>query len=277
MTCQTGSGDRPPAIGDGKGVALPSTRQPHHEVTAGFPNNREMMMIKISGLAFAATTLALLPVGANAADPLARRAPASPIYAPVKAKDWSGGYIGVHGGLDANAFKSSGATPNIPALNFSGKKNTRGLGGGNVGVQAGYNFQSGNIVYGVEAESSLVFGAKKKSSTHLGVEQTSRHALKGRLGYSFGSTLVYGVAGVGIAPVRYTSPAVGLTPASRKSETRVGPLVGIGVEQMLTNNLSLKGEVDYLALGKQKMNFAAGRTNITAGELSAKIGLNYRF
>ncbi|MCA0401742.1 MAG: porin family protein [Proteobacteria bacterium] len=234
-------------------------------------------MMKISGLAFAAATFAVMSGGAHAADPLARRLPPSPAYAPAKAKDWSGAYIGVHGGFDANGFKSSGASPNIPALNFSGRKNTRGVGGGHAGIQAGYNFQSGNIVYGVEAESALTFGSKKKSTTHLGVEQTSRHALKGRLGYSFGSTLVYGVAGIGIAPVRYTSPAVGATPVSRKSVTRVGPLLGLGVEQMLTENVSLKGEVDYLMLGKQKVNFAAGRTSITAGELSAKVGLNYRF
>jgi outer membrane immunogenic protein len=232
------------------------------------------MMNRVSGLALAAA-LVLLPGAAGAADPLARRPAPAAAPMPARVMDWSGGYIGVHGGGDANGFKSSGASPNINALNFSGKRNTRGIGGGRLGVQAGYNFQAGNLVYGIEAESALLLGSRKKSATHLGVEQHSRHALKARLGYSFGSTLVYGIAGIGIAPVRYTSPATGGFASSRKNETRAGPR--FGVEQMLTDRISLKGEVDYLALGKQKMNFAAGRSNITAGDLSAKIGVNYRF
>ncbi len=241
------------------------------------PTNRETMMNRITGLALTAAALVLLPGAAGAADPLARRPAPAAAPIPARVMDWSGGYIGVHGGGDANGFKSSGASPNINALNFSGKRNTRSMGGGRLGVQAGYNFQAGSLVYGVEAESALLLGSRKKSSTHLGVEQHSRHALKARLGYSFGSTLVYGVAGIGIAPVRYTSPATGGFASSRKNETRAGPLLGFGVEQMLTDRISLKGEVDYLALGKQKMNFAAGRTHVTAGDLSAKIGVNYRF
>lgn len=221
-----------------------------------------------------AAAISLLASGAQAADVGRPQRPM--VYAPAKAQDWSGGYIGVHGGLEAQGFKSR-ATPNAPALNFSGKKNTRGLGGGSAGVQAGYNFQSGNVVYGVEGEASAVFLEKKKASTGLKAESNSRAALKGRLGYAFGSTLVYGVAGVAVAPSRYTSPANGIHAAKRRSVTSAGPLLGVGVEHKLTETVSLKAEADYAFQPRKTLRFPAGTSKIDSGAFSTKIGLNYHF
>lgn len=221
-----------------------------------------------------AAAFSLYASGVQAAD--ARRPQRPVVYAPTKAQDWSGGYIGAHGGLEAQGFKSR-ATPNVPALNFSGKKNTRGLGGGNAGVQAGYNFQSGNVVYGIEGEASAVFLGKKKATTGLKAESRGRAALKGRLGYAFGSTMVYGVAGVAVTPTRYTSPANGIHAAQRRSVTSVGPLLGVGVEHKLTEALSIKAEADYTFQPRKTLRFPAGTSKIDSGALSAKLGLNYHF
>ncbi|MFM9976257.1 MAG: outer membrane protein [Beijerinckiaceae bacterium] len=237
-------------------------------------------------LAVIAAAMIILPTGAYSADPagLNRRAPASPF--PAKTRDWSGAYVGVHGGFLGSGFKTKTASPNIPALNVTtpltgavNNRNRRGrsVNSGGGGVQAGYNFQTGNIVYGVEAETTFTGGGKKKSTTNLTVEQNNRSALKGKLGYSFGSTLLYATAGVAVASARYNSPAVGLTRAGRKSVTNVGPLVGIGVEQMLTENLSLKGEVEVSSFGNKRLILPAGTTNVESGQVAAKVGLNYRF
>lgn len=214
---------------------------------------------------------------ALAADFGTRRAAPSPAFTPERVQNWSGGYIGVHGGLEVDAFKSVSASPNIPALNFSGKKNTKGLGGGSLGLQAGYNWQSGNVVYGVEAEGSGLFLSSKKSAGDLKPDASSRLAAKGRLGYSFGSTLLYGTAGLALSPQRITSPAVGVNPAARKSLTRVGPLLGLGVEHKITQNVSLRAEVDYALQGERRMVFPAGTTKVQSGAISAKAGLNWHF
>lgn len=221
----------------------------------------------------------MLPLQAQAADPagIGKR----PVYAaamnPARARDWSGAYLGIHGGLASSGFRSSSAAPNIPALNFPDRRNTRGLSGGMAGLQAGYNFQSGNLVYGVEGEASLLMLNRKKSATGLSAEQGSRFALKGRLGYSLGSTLIYGTMGVAMAPTRLTSPAAGGFAASRKNIVRSGLIVGLGAEQMLTQSISLKGELDYTYFGQSRQRFTAGSTKIDNGILAAKVGLNYRF
>lgn len=227
-------------------------------------------------LALLATSLALVPASSKAADSLATPRKALPPKVEARIRDWSGGYLGIHAGLDANAFRSSAPTT-MPALSFSGTKDTVGIGGGDVGVQLGYNLQLGNWVTGIEAESSLLLMHKESSSTHLTVRQTSRHAIKGKLGYSFGPTLLYGVAGLAIAPVRFTSPANGGFPETSRSATYLGPTIGIGVEHMLTDHVSLKAEATLASFGKHTLTFPGGSTRIDSGELALKGGLNFRF
>jgi outer membrane immunogenic protein len=192
-------------------------------------------------------------------------------------QNWGGGYLGVHGGLEVDAFKSS-ASPNIPSLNFSGKKNTKGLGGGSLGVQAGYNWQSGNLVYGVEAEASrLMLSSKKEAAGNLRPQANSRYAAKARLGYSFGSTMVFGTAGLALSPQRFISPPVGATPGVKYTVSRLGPILGVGVEHKLTQNISLRGEVDYALHGERKLVAPAGSSKIQGGAISAKAGVNWHF
>jgi outer membrane immunogenic protein len=246
-------------------------------------------------LAALAASLVPLATAASAADigNKKRYVPPAPYNPPVR--DWSGAYVGAHGAFVGTGVNSKAANPNIPALNFknpvagaitTGKnrdRNTKSISGGGGGIQAGYNFQSGNIVYGAEAEATLTSGGKKNSTTNLTAEQTVRGAVKGKLGYSFGSTLVYATAGVAVAPTRYSSPAVAATlttPATlagKKSVTAVGPLIGIGVQQRLTDNLSLKGEVELSSFGKTKLVLPAGRTSVENSQVAAKVGLNYHF
>lgn len=227
-------------------------------------------------LALLATCLALVPLCSKAADSLAMPRKAVPAKVEARIRDWSGGYFGIHAGLDANAFRSSAPTT-MPALRFSGTNDTIGMGGGDVGVQFGYNLQSGNWVAGIEAESSLLLMHKETSSTHLTARQNSRHAIKGKLGYSFGPTLLYGVAGLAIAPVRFTSPANGGFAEASRSATYLGPTIGIGVEHMLTDHVSIKGEATLASFGKHTLNFPGGSTRIDSGELALKGGLNFRF
>jgi outer membrane immunogenic protein len=233
---------------------------------------------------------------AQAADAAAARARLALAKSPVpQQRDWSGPYVGVHGAFVGTGLRSKSTPANVPALNLNTptplntlpsarNRNTKSINGFGGGLQAGYNVQSGNIVYGVEAEGTVTSSdGGRTSATSLKAEQGPRGALKGRLGYSFGSTLVYGTLGAAVTQTRYSSPAVAATPgnpataARKKSITSVGPVVGVGVEHMLTEQLSVKGEIDYAAFGSQKLTLPAGRTIVDGGQISAKVGLNYRF
>ncbi|KAF0231518.1 MAG: outer membrane [Beijerinckiaceae bacterium] len=227
--------------------------------------------------ATAAAVFFILPAAAFAADPLqARRAPA-PVYAPAAAKDWTGAYIGAYTGLGTRAFKSSAATPNIPALRLGGAKNERSDSGAALGARAGYNLQSGNIVYGVEGEFGGIVGKTRKTGTNLKAEDNGQAALKGRVGYSFGSTMVFGTAGLAVGGATYTSPANGANARKEKSVWRVGSIVGIGAEHMLTEKISLRGDLDFAYFGRSKLSFPAGTTRAESAALNAKLGVNYRF
>ena len=89
------------------------------------------------------------------------------------------------------------------------------------GVQLGYNWQAGSIVYGLEADMSL------SGSDHIHWLASAR----GRLGYLIQPRLmVYGTAGLGFVDDR---------------ETDTGFTYGVGLEGKLSNTMSAR--LEYLA------------------------------
>ena len=125
---------------------------------------------------------------------------------PASATNWSGAYVGLSAGYDWTKNKdelassdngaswiSSGAIPGSAEPDSSGV-----LGG----LYAGYNFQTNNIVYGVEADfsgldslnSKTVQGSTVRTPT---VKQnlTTLGTVRGRVGYSFLQNLLGFVSG----------------------------------------------------------------------------------
>lgn len=209
---------------------------------------------------------ALLAAGgaALAADlPMRKEAP---VYvAPVPVFTWTGAYFGVNAG---GAFTKNGArlrgndaatqaAINAGLVPGSLTKNKSGFIGG---VQAGYNWQTGAWVMGVEGDVNYI-GAKSNANfvNPLGDVVSARSELRWlgtarlRAGYAFDRFLVYGTGGLAIGDVKrsagYWSAGVPLYYGS-KSDTRVGWTLGAGVEYAITNNLSVKGEYLYYNLGK---------------------------
>ena len=82
--------------------------------------------------------------------------------------DWSGGYVGVVGG---------GAVGEVETQTGSGTLfSETPLRGGLVGVTAGYNVQSGNMVYGVEADVSWVTRHARVSRRRLAATSSAGRA-----------------------------------------------------------------------------------------------------
>src|SRR5882757_1072783 len=97
------------------------------------------------------TTVSLCALGfaapALAADLSAYKA--APIVAATY--DWSGYYVGVFGGYGYGNHNLNNATGPAGFANFTENYSSEGALGG---IEAGYNYQTGNIVLGVEGDYS---------------------------------------------------------------------------------------------------------------------------
>ena len=168
-------------------------------------------------LLLASTVLAGMTAAAAAAD-LPRRAAPPPVFTPVPVFTWTGFYAGFNAGYafdtrsnQANAFAVAPpfATAGTVAT-FSNASQDGFTGGG----QIGYNYQltpGSGVVIGVEADAQyLDFGRNRRAALITGgvvnpafsvVDPRGLSSLdffgtvRGRLGYAFDRTLVYGTGG----------------------------------------------------------------------------------
>jgi outer membrane immunogenic protein len=193
-----------------------------------------------------AAVLTATPLAAQAAD-AARpiyRTPAGVVY------DWTGFYLGAHVGF-ASTDGDSGF-----------------IGGG----QAGFNYQVGQWVFGVEGQMSgtsisnseviVVPGAIGRADASLDWIST----LAGRAGFAFDRWLVYGKLGAAWAHGSGNVSVMGLGGGAPMSfsDTVSGWMLGVGTEYALRDNWSVKLEYN-------RMEFDPGTINVV------KAGVNYRF
>lgn len=199
-----------------------------------------------------------------------QQAEAMPVAA---AFDWAGGYIGVNAGGGFGTFKhpvpdSNGLSFDVTAGGFLG------------GVQAGYNWQSGKAVYGLEADfqGSAAKGAFSISgapspNTYIDTKIGWFGTLRARAGYAPADrVMVYGTGGLAYGNVR-TDFDYGLF---RSSKTRLGWTMGAGAEYALNANWTLKSEYLYTDFGKSTVSPDIPLENDVAFHL-VRAGLNYRF
>jgi len=227
----------------------------------------------------------------------------APVFAPPIVVSWTGVYVGVHGGFyraDKDwSFTSvnNGAgvmVPIVPATT-TGHRVTGGLFGG----QAGFNFQTGSWVWGVEAQWSGT-GGDGSSDCPIpnggGICRTDVRWLgtaAGRVGYAWGSALLFGKGGFAWARDRYDI-SFATVPTGNESGTqdRTGWMAGAGLEYALSSNWSVKVEYDYLNFGTDSANLFRCATctanGLPGGALDetidvrqrihlVKFGINYRF
>ena len=109
----------------------------------------------------------------------------APIYAPIPVADWSGGYIGIQGGV---ARRDLLARFGISGFELDGSRT-----GGAAGALLGYNWQHGRFVYGLEGDWNWI-GAKATHLANRGQTSTSfdvnwLSTIRGRAGLARDSTL----------------------------------------------------------------------------------------
>jgi len=229
----------------------------------------EALMKKSTSLLGAAVA-ALMAGSALAADMPLKARTAAPIVAP--AFNWTGCYIGIHGG--------GGATRSDFTESFTREEGGTSWGnGGLAGGQAGCNYQTGVLVFGVEGEgywsgmkATREFSAPPNSEGFTETTQSRNkwdYTVAGRIGVSYERAFIYGKAGWAWGKFDFTNTET-FTDSSRLSDTihgsktLNGPLFGLGIEYALTNNWTVKGEYNYINYGLSPVSFI--RTVCFSGE-----------
>jgi outer membrane immunogenic protein len=234
---------------------------------------------------------AMLGIGANgiasAAD-LAVKAPrtAVPLY------NWTGCYIGgnVGGGwskMDTTRVQIDTAPPTLVQDNFGSENDSGFLGGGQVGC----DFQTNNLVFGLEGQFDFgnVNGSHSIPALPGFTESNSLKELymaTGRIGYLWTPQLLGYLKGGVAYYVNNNSifaPGGGLNSSAQFRDP--GITAGIGFEYMFTPNWSVFGEAnyiwteddsaahDYLSPAGTPVQVINDRQRIIA----AMVGVNYKF
>ena len=230
--------------------------------------------------------LSLLALGAPAR---AADLPPVPQLPPLEAEPlWTGFYAGLNVGgafgSSRNAFTLAGFGLPSFATSLDGV-----IGGG----EAGYNWQTGPWVLGLEAnfEGSGLSGGRNAPCLPslcgaFAASYSQRLSwfgtLRPRIGYALGNWLFYATGGGALGQVE-TNAAAAVGPfvaADRRGGTRDGWTVGGGVEVALAPGWSAKIEYLYLDLGSRTTTYLLTPPISNASRLSANVittGVNYRF
>lgn len=239
-------------------------------------------------LATAAFAAMVVVPAASAADMAPRYTKAPP--AMVEVWNWTGFYIGGNAGYswgrsntDVNFFDTTTGAP-IVLPPGSITSSSFDMNGGIAGGQAGYNWQTGNYVLGVEADAqwsgergsaayrcaatagggvclpTLTFLPPGATGTNLALSESLEWfgTVRGRAGFLVTpKVLLYGTGGLAYGSIKtsgtlsgFNANGVAIAFAGSSSDTRVGWTVGAGVEAMITQNWTAKLEYLYMDLGR---------------------------
>jgi outer membrane immunogenic protein len=183
--------------------------------------------------------------------------PAAPAaeYNEPAIKNWSGAYVGGTANWARGEYDATGG------------RGAAGLGGG---LYGGYNMQSGNIVYGAEAD--INYGDNDTRNRARRMEQGVNGSLRGRVGYDLNPVLVYGTAGVAATSVKATANGGG-----SDKNTLVGWTAGAGAEAFVTDNVTARVEYRYSDYGSKDFGIGGGRVSSGYDEHSVRVGMGVKF
>lgn len=224
-------------------------------------------------LLLGAAAIIVFSAPALAADLPARTYTKAPAYtAPEAVYNWTGFYIGGHVG---------GA--------FAGDNSLQGSDGRFLGgVQGGFDYQfATNWVIGAEAQYSWLSNSNggvlfPGSGTLVTSNTDQLGSVTGRLGYTWGPTLLYAKGGYAWRDNPNIGASVGGTPVAFTTDGnhKDGYTVGAGLEYMFAPSWSAKIEYQYYNFGST--SFTSGPADVVGSrfrddEHTVKAGINYRF
>lgn len=252
---------------------------------------------------------------------------------PPALNNWAGFYVGLNAGGAwgrSSANTSTDCSTTFPAEYFcnaagfgaangaavnasgSGTVNASGFTGG---VQAGYNWQANNVIYGLETDfgafnlkgsrqgignypvTILAVNTANADTVSSSISTNWLYTFRGRLGVALPSNLMAYATG-GLALTRLTvsnsfsdnnSAPPGAVESASDAKLKTGWVLGGGLEWALSNDWTVRGEYLYVDFGK--VTAAGTITNVaiapgyaqgmsTSSDLTAqvaRIGVNRKF
>jgi outer membrane immunogenic protein len=172
--------------------------------------------------------------------------------APLSAYSWTGPYLGGNLGYEWGATSNNPTRPS----GFAG------------GIEGGYNWQTGQLVFGGEADLALsgaddTFAPWKFSNPWFGT-------LRGRAGFAVSNFLIYGTAGVAFGELQAQT-----TGLQSENHTNVGWTAGAGVEAGFAANWSAKVEYLFVDLASNTYGLTGTSNGLSASLF--RMGVNYHF
>lgn len=172
-------------------------------------------------------------------------------YAVVN--NWAGPYVGgTLGFVDASTSVSMSGTP-FGTMSVTGSGSQFGI-----GLIAGYNWQSGNQVFGLETDIDLPSGFD-----YFGT-------LRGRYGVLSGNWLYYGTAGLS-----FTS-ASGAGYAGYNGFSSVGYIVGAGAETKINSRVTAGFEALYYGFMDDSQSFYGTTVTTSADAFAVRGRITYQ-
>jgi outer membrane immunogenic protein len=199
-----------------------------------------------------------MAVPAVAADLPAKTYTKAPPPIPAPVYDWTGFYIGANGGWGQSRscwdFVTLAGVQDVDACLTKS--------GGLIGGQAGYRWQMGQVVFGLEAQGDWAnIHASRVSLINQNFTLNSKldglGLFTGQIGYAWGPSLLYLKGGAAVTSDNFfiSQTLTGVSLASISS-TRWGGTVGVGWEYLITPNFSIGVEYDHLFMGNANNSFS---------------------
>lgn len=192
-------------------------------------------MLRLTHAVLVSTTAILISVSARAADLPTRVQPAAPV-AYAAPFSWTGFYVGGElGWIRTDPDYTAGAvllgTPFLVSA-------TTGKDGMSYGILAGYNYQVGNVVLGVEGDFEGWTVGQIRYTSITGDFLTAHSkwggSVRGRLGFAADRALFYVAGGAAFVSSKTSIPTTGISVGG--DDTRVGWTVGAGIDYAFSNN-----------------------------------------
>ena len=247
--------------------------------------------------------------------PPERNTPPPPVLVQLRPSvfDWTGAYVGVTAGAASGSYHQRTSTVGGSYLDATQAAAVTGAGaqtigpkGSAVGIEAGYNWQSGRFVFGGEADLQALHLNGAANSGALGYpgapgfqfvvssygNSNWLFTARARAGIVTDDNALFFVTG-GLALTQLESDFLftdnnGVLESARINATKTGYTVGAGFETPVADRLSLKAEYQYVNFGKSGATvtgnnlapFFPDQVFTHTSDVSAnilRVGLNYHF
>jgi outer membrane immunogenic protein len=190
-----------------------------------------------------------------------------PVAPRTEIERWTGFYLGV----------TAGGSFGSPAVRGDFGNTGIDISGATGGVLAGYNWQAGRMVLGVESDFSLtnLDGARANAAgTTFKADIDKMGSMRGRVGFLMTpSMMLYATGGLAWAGVDLTSVGSPI----RTSEFLRGWQLGTGVEWKFAPNWTLRTEYIYTDLGDRTFGVGGQTNQFDLNFHTVRAGLTFKF